>query len=65
MASGPQRRRRGARIGVAVAIAVALAVSSGLLRSSEQPARAKDETGFGTIRADGKLVLRVFAPALY
>lgn len=65
MAGGPLRRRRGARIGVAAAIAVAMAVSLGLFHSSDEPVQAREETGLGTIRADGKLVLRVFAPALY
>ncbi|WP_170065951.1 hypothetical protein [Novosphingobium guangzhouense] len=48
-----------------MAIAVAMAVSLGLFSSSEEPAQAQEETSLGTIRADGKLVLRVFAPALY
>jgi hypothetical protein len=65
MAGGPLKRRRGARIGVAVAIAAAVAVSLGLFQSAAEPARPREETGFGTIRADGKVILRVVAPILY
>lgn len=66
MASGPQRRRRGARIGAAVAIAVAVAVALGLFRGERDHGETPVvESSFSTIRADGKLVLRVLAPRLY
>lgn len=64
-AGGPPERRRGAWIGVAVGVAVAVAVSLGLFGGPQVPAAAKGESGFTTIRADGKLVLRVVAPKLY
>lgn len=65
MAGGPLKRRRGARVGVAVAIAVAAAVSLGVFQSSAEPVPSRDDAGLSTIRADGKVILRVVAPSLY
>ncbi|WP_232492615.1 hypothetical protein [Novosphingobium kaempferiae] len=65
MATGPQRRRRGAWLGAAVAIAVAMAVSLGLFRTSGDRDAPREESTLGAIRADGKLVLKVFSPHLY
>jgi hypothetical protein len=65
MASGPQRRMTRAWIGAA-ALGVAAAVALGLvLLRPDAPATPREEASFGTIRADGKLVLKVFAPKLY
>lgn len=65
MASGPQRRRRGIWLGAALAIGAAAAVSLSQLVAVDAPAPGSTDLGAGTIRADGKLVLRIFAPALY
>ncbi|MGF7154991.1 hypothetical protein [Novosphingobium gossypii] len=48
-----------------MAIAVAAAVSLGLFQSSAEPVPSREETGLSTIRADGKVILRVVAPSLY
>jgi len=65
MASGPQRRRRGAWVGAGVAIGVVLAFSLGLFRSSGEAVEPRVESSLGAIRADGKLVLKVFSPHIY
>jgi hypothetical protein len=70
MAPGPQHRTqyrtRGAWIGGAVVLGVAGAVvASFVLDGSDRGAEPREQASFGTIRADGKLVLKVFAPKLY
>lgn len=64
MAGGPERRKAGTTAGVALAIGIAVAVTCSALGTGK-PAAPTIEARVGTVRPDGKLVLRVFVPKLY
>ncbi|WP_404479663.1 hypothetical protein [Novosphingobium sp. BL-52-GroH] len=64
MASGPERRSKGAQVGVAVAIAVALALALGLSQGQAQN-EADARSSLSDFPAEGRLVLWVLGPTLY
>jgi hypothetical protein len=65
MASGPHRRMKRAWIGGAIVLGVAAAGAFSLALLRPEAPTPREQASFGTIRADGKLVLKVFAPKLY
>ncbi|KQM21903.1 hypothetical protein ASE49_00890 [Novosphingobium sp. Leaf2] len=65
MAANLHPRRKAALIGAGVAIAVGVVVAMDVFQSGTSPRVSAPQQLFGTIRPDGKLVLRVMAPKLY